>query len=52
MLSNIFEFYYTMDMHPVRLKPLTREELGRGMSADAVDKYLSLMEQLYKAYYL
>ena len=51
MLSNIFEFYYTMDMHPVRLKPLTREELGRGMSADAVDKYLSLMEQLYKAYY-
>lgn len=51
MLSNIFEFYYTMDMHPVRLKPLTREELGRGMSADAVEKYLSLMEQLYKAFY-
>lgn len=51
MLSNIFEFYYTMDMHPARLKPLSREELGRGMSADAVDKYLSLMEQLYNAFY-
>lgn len=51
MLSNIFEFYYTMDMHPVRLKPLTREELGRGMSADAVEKYLSLIEQLYNAFY-
>lgn len=51
MLSNIFEFYYTMDMCPARLKPLTREELGRGMPADAVDKYLSLMEQLYNAFY-
>lgn len=51
MLSNIFEFYYTMDMHPARLKPLTREELGRGMSTDAVEKYLSLVEQLYKALY-
>lgn len=51
MLSKIFEFYYTMDMHPTRLKPLTKEELGRGMSADAVEKYLSLMEQLYKAFY-
>ena len=51
MLSNIFEFYYTMDMHPARLKPLTREELGKGMPADAVDKYLALMEQLYNAFY-
>ena len=51
MIANIFEFYYTMDMHPARLKPLTREELGRGMSADAVDKYLALMEQLYNAFY-
>lgn len=51
MLSNIFEFYYTMDMHPARLKPLSREELGKGMAADAVDKYLALMEQLYNAFY-
>ena len=40
-----------MDMHPARLKPLSRENLGRGMSADAVDMYLSLMEQLYNAFY-
>lgn len=52
MLSNIFEFYYTTNMHPARLKPLTRDELCKGMSADAVDKYLSLMEQLYNAYYI
>ena len=51
MISNIFEFYYTMNMHPVRLKPLTREELGRGMTPDIVDKYLSLVEQLYHAFY-
>lgn len=51
MISNIFEFYYTMNMHPSRLKPLTREELSRGMPVDAVDKYLSLVEQLYSAFY-
>lgn len=51
MISNIFEFYYTMNMHPARLKPLTREELCRGMSAAAVDKYLTLMAQLYDSFY-
>lgn len=51
MITNIFEFYYTMDMHPVRLNPLTREELGSGMSADTVDEYLSLVEQLYHVFY-
>ena len=43
MISNIFEFYYTIDMHPVRLKPLTKVELGRGMSEDALEKYLTLI---------
>lgn len=49
MITEIFEFYYTTNMHPARLKPLSREELSRGMSGDAVDKYLSLVEQLYNA---
>lgn len=47
MITEIFEFYYTTNMHPARLKPLSREELSEGMSADAVEKYLSLVEQLY-----
>lgn len=51
MITKVFEYYYTMDMHPARLKPLTKEELGRGMSAEAVEKYLSLVEQLYHAFF-
>lgn len=50
MLTNIFEFYYTINMHPARLKPLSKEELGRGMPHDVVEQYLSLVEQLYNAY--
>lgn len=51
MITKIFEFYYTTDMHPVRMKPLSKEELSKGMPTDAVEKYLSLVEQLYHAYY-
>lgn len=50
MISEIFEFYYTSNMYPERLKPLTKQELCRGMSEDAADTYLSLVEQLYNAY--
>ena len=50
MLDEIFEFYYTSNMHPVRLTPLTKEELRRGMSEEAVEKYLLLVKQLYDAF--
>ena len=52
MISKIFEFYYTMDLFPIRLKPLTPNELRRGMSDEAVNQYLSLMEQMYNAFYI
>ena len=51
MITNIFEVYYTTKMHPIRLKPLSKEELGRGMPADVVEEYLSLVKQLYHAFY-
>lgn len=51
MITKVFEYYYTMDIHPARLMPLTKDELGRGMSAEAVEKYLSLVEQLYHAFF-
>ena len=38
-------------MHPVRLKPLTKEELGIGMTDDVVEKYFSLIEELYDAFF-
>ena len=51
MISKIFEFYYTTNLYPIRLKPLTPKELERGMSSEAVEQYLSLVEQLYNAFY-
>lgn len=50
MLTEIFEYYYTMNLHPVRIKPLTKKELSKGMSTEAIDKYLSMMQQLYAAF--
>lgn len=38
-------------MYPERLKPLTREELSKGMTNDAIDKYLSLIKELYNAFF-
>ena len=49
MLDEIFEYYYTTNMYPERLKPLTKQELCKGMSESAADTYLSLVEQLYNA---
>ena len=49
MLDDIFEYYYTTNMYPERLKPLTKQELCSGMSESAADTYLSLVEQLYNA---
>lgn len=51
MISEIFEYYYTNNMYPERLKPLTREELSKGMTNDAIDKYLSLIKELYDAFF-
>ncbi len=51
MITNIFEFYYTTEFCPPRIKPLSREELGAGMREDIVEEYLSLVEQLYGAFY-
>ena len=52
MIDKIFEYYYTMDMHPVRLAPLSREELRKGMPEKAVDEYLTLVGKLYSAFAL
>ena len=49
MINEIFDFYYSRDVYPARLKPLSREELRRGMSEEAVENYLTLVEQLYNA---
>jgi len=49
MIKNVFEHYYTLYPHPARLRPLSREELSKGMSVEAVDKYLDLVEKLYNA---
>lgn len=49
MITKIFEFYYTTNMYPERLKPLSKQELCRGMSEEAAETYLSLVEQLYNA---
>lgn len=38
-------------MHPTRLKPLTKEELSRGMTDDAIEKYFSLIKNLYDAFF-
>lgn len=38
-------------MHPARLKPLSKEELNSGMPAEEVEKYLSLVEQMYNAFF-
>lgn len=51
MINEIFEYYYTNNMYPERLKPLTREELSKGMTNDAIDKYLSLVKELYDAFF-
>lgn len=51
MITNIFEFYYTMKMYPVRLKPLTKEELRRGMTDDVIEKYFSFIKKLYDAFF-
>jgi len=51
IFKEIFEFYYTTDAYPVRLKPLSKEELRRGMSSEAVEKYLSLIGELYNAFF-
>lgn len=48
MITNIFQLCYTTSMHPVRLTPLSKEELTDGMSADDVNNYLSFVEQLYQ----
>lgn len=49
MITEIFEFYYTTNMYPERLKPLSKHELCRGMSEESAETYLSLVEQLYNA---
>lgn len=51
MISEIFEYYYTNNMYPERLKPLTREELSEGMLNDTIDKYLSLIKELYDSFF-
>lgn len=51
MITNVFEYYYTTDVYPVRLKPLSRDELLEGLPTDVVDKYLFLVEQLYLAFF-
>lgn len=40
MISEIFEFYYAYDLYPERQTPLSREELSKGMSDEAIDRYL------------
>jgi len=51
MLDEIFDFMYTTDMYPEKLKPLERKDLCKGMSEADVDIYLSLVKQLYEALY-
>ena len=48
MISEIFEYYYTIKMHPARLAPLSKEELSHGMPMDAVEKYLALIQKLFE----
>lgn len=47
MINEVFELYYTTNMHPARLLPLSKEELSIGMPVKAIEQYLALIERLY-----
>ena len=39
MINNIFESFYIANIHPERLKPLSKTELLKGLTEEVVDAY-------------
>ena len=46
-MDGFIEEYYTGNMYPERLKPIPREELVKHLDTGVVDKYLSIVKQLF-----